>query len=591
MSLTWTPHPVLAVPTRAQCLEHGEPWTCAIWEKRENLIRLEREDPYRHGFILETWKDADAALEGTLPELPDALFLLVLLGGNGAAKTWYMARKGLETMIAHPGCKVLWLHESEPTSVRVQQSAVYHYLPAEIRPTDENKIKRGVTTKIKYSVATGFSDNTFVLPNGSQGVFGSYKQDIGDYEGDAWKLVLADEDLPLAWLNTLQYRLPRRGGKMLWGFTPIRGITPAVKHVLQGAVTLRHARAELLPATHRVRDTQDWPEGHMPTLQKCAHPKSAVMFWPTNANPWSGYETFRELLATKTIEEIERRAYGYARNTATTLFPKFCAIHILSPDQVPSELTRYKVIDPALARNFFITWCGVDRDGRRFIYDEWPDVETYGEWAVPSEEANRFNGDAGPAQQRLGWGVVEYKRLMLEREGARWDREKRQWDFSAWRECEQSFIDPRAGAAETLADEEGDSSLIYRFGEDDHDRDDILIGPALDLEPAMGKDEREGIEAITDLMDFNPAQPLSRYTNEPRLFISSRCVQTIWAFQNYTKRMGAVRDEACKDPIDNQRYLATEELPYIARGHAFQTRPRGYTHGGNGGISRRRALR
>ena len=34
----------------------------AYWEKREEAIKLEKEDPYRHGFELDTWKLADEQL-------------------------------------------------------------------------------------------------------------------------------------------------------------------------------------------------------------------------------------------------------------------------------------------------------------------------------------------------------------------------------------------------------------------------------------------------------------------------------------------------------------------------------------------------
>lgn len=572
-ALVWTPHPVLLPPTQAQCLERGQEWTVQVWQKREELIALEMADPYRHGFVLPTWRDAMILL--------GELALLVILGGNGAAKTWFMAYLGLKTMIENPGCMVLWLHESAPSSIRIQQKAVYHYLPLELRPSDDNKIKRGTVTKINYNVANGFSEGTFVLPNGSQAVFGSYKQDIGDYEGDGWKLVLADENLPLSWLKTLQYRLPRRGGKLVWGFTPVRGITPAIKHVTTGATTLKSERAELLPENHRVSEKQDWPKGHMPYLQVAVHPKTKVMFWPTKANPWSGYEDFKLLLATRSTEEVERRAYGYARNTANTMID-LTAAHIIEPAKIPRDLTTYTIFDPATARNAFIAWEGVDKDGRRYTFDEWPDLETYGEWATPSEEANRFNGDAGPAQQRLGWGIVEYKRLMLTREGARWDDAKKEWDYTHWREPERRFVDPRAGAAEGLAEEEGDSSIIFRFAEEQFDRDGVLIGPSMIFEPAMGKDEREGFERLTDLMAYNPAQPIARYLNEPRKYISEACPQTIWCLQNYSKRPGqGARDEACKDPVDCQRYLALEDLEYIPPRHHFQSTPRGYTQRGS----------
>jgi hypothetical protein len=574
-ALTWSPHPVLKVPTRAQCLAQGPAWTQQVWQQREQLIANERQDPFRHGYRPQVWADACELLKGAV--------CLIILGGNGASKTFFEADLGVRTMIENTDSMALWLHESEKSSIRIQQSAVHRYLPQELRPTDDNKIKRGVTTKLAYKKASGFSDQSFVMPNGSMAVFGSYQQDIESYEGDGWKIVLADENLPLAWLNTLQYRLPRRGGKLVWGFTPIRGITPAIKHVVQGAVTIKSQPAELLPANHRVSQRQDWPEGHMPYIQRSVLPKTFIMYWPTSANPWSGYEAFKLLMQTKPVEEIERRAYGFARNTATTLL-NLSAEHIKEHETIPQDLTTYMVLDPALARNSFVTWEGVDRDGRRYTIDEWPDVETYGEWAIPSEQPNRFNGDIGPAQPRLGWGIVEYKRMILTKEGARWDEQKKVWDYTNWREPERRYIDPRAGAAEHLAEEEGDSSIIHRFAEEQFDRDGVLIGPAMDLEPAMGKDEREGIEAITDLLAYNESQPIARYLNEPRKYISARCTQTIWALQNYSKRPGvAGRDEACKDPVDNASVTSRLKISSTSpRATVGQTDPRSYGHRAGG---------
>src|SRR4030095_6014803 len=111
--------------------------------------------------------------------------MLCLFGGNGSGKSWYLARKGVETMLEEPGAKVLWLHESEGSSIMVHQSAVWHYLPREFKVPNT---KRYRVRAINYTVANGFSENRFVLPNGSIGVFGMYKQAVADYEGSGWKL-------------------------------------------------------------------------------------------------------------------------------------------------------------------------------------------------------------------------------------------------------------------------------------------------------------------------------------------------------------------------------------------------------------------
>src|SRR5258707_425116 len=122
-----TPHPVLKLPTREKCLEMGEKWTRDILAEREKIIRLEREDAYRYGFYLNCWKDADNLLKEKL--------CVCIFGGNGAGKSFYMARKGVEQMVMKPESKVLWLSESESSSILIMQSAVWHYLPREFRAT------------------------------------------------------------------------------------------------------------------------------------------------------------------------------------------------------------------------------------------------------------------------------------------------------------------------------------------------------------------------------------------------------------------------------------------------------------------------
>ena len=273
-------------------------------------------------------------------------------------------------MVETPGYKVLFLHESEQSSINVHQKFVYDYLPTHWKPTEERKIKRGLTTKVNYSLADGFTNNKFVLPNSALAQFAFYGQQIGDYEGGGWNLIVADENLPLGWLKTLLFRLPRVQGKFLWTYSPIAGITPAVKHVVTGARTLEHRRAPLLRPDHRASELQDWPPGHMPVLQESALPAARILYFFSEDNPWAGYEQLAQTLQTASTLDVERRAYGYARNTVRAVFPLFGRVNILPPDRMPTrDVTRYLIADPAGKRNFFFVWVAVDAHGRPMTLD------------------------------------------------------------------------------------------------------------------------------------------------------------------------------------------------------------------------------
>lgn len=552
-----TPHPVLKLPTREQAMAMGPEKLREVLMQREEIIRLEKDDPFRHGFYLDTWKDADAELESSL--------LLALFGGNGSAKTFYMCRKGIQTMIEKPSSKVLWLHEAEKPSIILHHATVHHYLPKELKVPQS---RRSRVQKISYTVANGFSDGKFVLPNGSIGVFGAYKQDIKDYEGPGWTLVCADENMPLDWLKTLLYRLPRCNGKMLWGFTPIRGITPAIKHVVTGAVTTESRRAELLDQSQV--HVEDCPAGHMPYKQRAIWPDTNIMYFFSEFNPFGNYAGMKKVLHGRTKTEIEQRAYGYARHTIGSALPKFSAVHIVKQEKMAKILqgkgTRRHYMDPAGARNFFQIWTFTDEHQRRFVYREWPDVPHYGEWAETSGNANKWDGDPGPAQPSLGYGVKEYKRMILENEGWTWTKTgwlKKSPDDT--REAEEIFerrIDPRSGQTGTITEEEGGVSLIDMMMDEQVDEQtDLVIGPSLLFEQAPGISEDQGIMVINDLLDWDQEEPLCELLNEPRLFISEDCQNLIWAMQTYTRHDG--EKAACKDPIDCLRYFATDDADYI----------------------------
>jgi hypothetical protein len=611
-----TAHRVLPVPTREQLAAMlaepgGEEKAYGLFKQREELIRLEAADPYRFGMVLECWKDADGLLYGETSNFkaeprpgnqtsgklqsssckdeggvagvsaaprdvarsgetwkPDGgCMVLAIFGGNRASKTEYCCRKGVEVLVEKANANALFLHESEQTSVEIQQKTVFKYLPMEWR-----QARKGQVTNISYSRKNGFSDNKFVFPNGSVGVFGSYKQDVGDYEGLEYDVIVADEDLPLAWLETLKIRLATRNGKFLWGFTPIRGITPAVKTLVDGAVTVRSRPVDPDLLDPEKVHVDDCPAGHMPYVQRSAQPKTSIIYFHSDLNPFGGYETLKEILQGYDEENRKRRGYGWARNSIQTLFPQFSAVHIIEESQVPRELTRYHIMDPASARNMFQIWWGVDKRGYSYIYREWPSESEFGPWAEPSEDSKRWDGTAGPAQPTLGWGVVDYKRMILKAEGNKWSDGATRTGQLGWELCgeqiEARYIDPRSGKAAAITEEEGGSSLIDRFLDDQvNARTGVVEGPSMDFLQAKGLHMDEGIQAINDLLRYDKRQAVTAFVNEPRLYVSSSCTNVIWALKNYTGHDG--EKAACKDPVDCLRYGATEKLEYLEPGRVM----------------------
>lgn len=227
-------------------------------------------------------------------------------------------------------------------------------------------------------------------------------------------------------------------------------------------------------------------------------------------------------------------------------------------------------MDPAGTRNIFMLWCAVDSRGYHYIYDEWPDHETMGAWAVPSASERKWDGDPGPAQATLGHGVVDYKRLILEREGNTFTDGT--WQMNG-HHIHERYIDPRSGRQETVAENTGGMSMIDRFGEEQEDYAGNLIGPSLDFVPAPGLLEGEGLEAINTKLAYDQTQPLVPLLNEPKLYVTRNCQNLIWALQNYTGHDG--EKAACKDPIDCLRYLCTADLVYLPPNHNPLAHPGG----------------
>ena len=158
-SIKLSPHPVIKLPSteelRILAEKVGSAEVARILRIREEKIVAEKQDPYRHGYEPFHWKDADVLLAKHQE--------LCVLGGNRAGKTEWAAKRIVAAMVNTPNARVWCLHTTSQSSIQMQQNVIWKYIPPEYKG-----LKKGRVTNIQYSQKNGFSDGTFIFPNGSQ---------------------------------------------------------------------------------------------------------------------------------------------------------------------------------------------------------------------------------------------------------------------------------------------------------------------------------------------------------------------------------------------------------------------------------------
>jgi hypothetical protein len=314
----------------------------------------------------------------------------------------------------------------------------------------------------------------------------------------------------------------------------------------------------------------------MPLVQEPAQPRGrAVYFW-TLFNPFGDYyRHVRANLVNKSTEMVERLAYGYARDTIARAFPYFGAVNIVKPENLPKRGTNYHVIDPAGTRNWAQVWVRVTPDNppKLYFYRDWPDCQRFGEWAVPTERQvtedskKGWDGEPGPAQAGIGYGVAQYKALLREVERIPLDQPQRDPMREALRakgvEREpvwERIIDPRAGKSEHAA-EQGGTCIVDQFATPTRNAKGEEIEPGIDLTLGNGAEIEEGLGQINERLHWNRELPFDPVMNAPRLYVSSECLQVIWCMENFTGRAGATG--AAKDFVDCVRYAIMGDLVHV----------------------------
>ena len=515
MTIEFTKHPIIEAPTDEEIVLLGEAdpkLLSDLHEAHEGRIRSAESDPLHYGFELEGWKHVDKFFE--------TVNTVFVSGGNRSSKTEMGARTVVKAALENPNSEIVCFAQDNDASVRVQQRAVYNYLPPELKKKSKSTVEY-----LNYTFKNGFTGASFILPNGSTVYFHTYSQFIANrskFEGleigskaPKWHNIglwldeyLEEGDL----VNTMRFRLVTRNSKMLMTFTPIDGYTPFVASFLKDAETRKTRNAELL-------DNEE-----VPFVQYSKSKDAGIVYFHSELNPFGGYERIRKELQNSSRDEVLTRAYGIPVKSMNTLFPSFNT-NVHTCDKLPAITekthTVYQVVDPAGARNYVALWAAVDSKGYVTVLREWPDRDSYGEWAIFGDPRWKF----GPASKKIGYDV-------------------------------QSYVDEFRMIEEELGVEVferiGDSRYFARENEDNSDLFESFADKGMYFVPSNGADIDSGIAAIDEWMKYNQNLPVDE-SNRPLLSIHESCGNLIYSLLNWGHQ--GKRDEPLKDFVDLLRYL------------------------------------
>ncbi len=598
------PHPRLAVLPIALLwgmVRNGEAADVIAWgQERHREIELEEKDRYHYGWRGDPlksrnlgggWKRAVDAIAAVKRANPRWIPKILCMGGNGSSKSEFGAWHAMKLMVEKPGTQVAVLCPSQTQARKILMSRLFDNLPPEWKPAETGKTKSGITGNISYTRKMGFTENMFILPNGSRCTFYFYLEgDVASIEGDQLDLVLADEEVPVEWLEAVEYRLARTGGTLIAMFTPISGYIPAVRW-FRGSARVIEARAAPLLKQVNGQEIPAWLDGPagvtaepvmMPLLEYGDDPtKRIVYFWTEECcYPAGGYETLVQLMKMKRagLNEIKTRAYGWPATVRDARFPILSLrAHAIHPDralagEVPKECTWFMYLDPAKARNHVMQWWAVTRDKREILVREWPQQDDYipgvgqpGPWAVDAKKGKALDGVPGPAQE--SWGltteqyVAEIRRVEIEL-ARLYEGRSDGTPIKVWR----YEMDSRGG--EAGADGRTYFTEFARCGVRFQD----TSGQALNAR-SDNPDGVCGISLITDALGYDTQKPLGP-DNRPRLLVvyapadvdsgesvPRGCANSWDALQNWTGADGL--KGARKDWIDLFHYAQRAAMRFV----------------------------
>lgn len=523
--IEFTPHPILEAPSDEEILllAKKDPKLLAdLHRAHEGRIEAAVNDPVRYGFDLNGWD----RIRNGLKEYNEVL----TLGGNRSGKTTGCAKIIMQAVMENMNGHIVCFSQNADTSVKVQQAAMWEMMPKEFR-----KKTKSTEGYINFSMQNGFTGSSFIFPDTRTRVdFKTYTQFSNNQtilEGMQFGFPSKPDYLNMgAWLdeylgdaalvNTLRFRLATFNSKMILGFTPIDGFTPFISEYCTNAETLETREASLLK------------NRQLPIRQYSPNRDAGIVYLHSDENPFGGYERLSKDLKGRPDEEVLVRAYGVPVKSMTSLLPLFSTeVNVLGdipnkygmkfPEINDDDYTIYMVMDPAGARNSVAIWAAVNEAGEIYIFDEFPDRDAYGEWAMFGDPKWK----RGPASKKIGYDVQGYTDLFL-------------------------GIEETHGVE--VFERIGDSRYFARENENNDDLFTTFYDHGLVFVPSDGRTEDMGISALDDWFSYNPNASIDEM-NKPLCYIHERCGNLIDSLINYNANGKA--DEPLKDFFDVIRYL------------------------------------
>lgn len=552
--------------------------------------------------------------------------ILLILGGNRSGKSEYAAKRTMLMLMAIREASSWVYHTSRQNSIELQQQLLWKYMPRDIRPPEGKAIMSSTTyisykgktgfsedgfmlpNKSRCSFRNYGQDistieggeldwlwddeivpidwlNTQILrlaTRAGRGVV-TYTPVLG-YTGvvkeflDGAKICMAKP----GWL------LPTDEG----AWDEERAIKLDTFDELMAGVKDECKTVE--------RNGRKWEE--VPLLYRCQDRRKAAIFFHPSDNPFGNPKEVIDIVRPNNRWYVRERFYGIGNKLITPKFPKFGKAHIIKEREIPKDGTRYHIVDPCSGRNWYMIWV-LEANDACYVYREWPGnynipgVGHPGPWAEPSGKQSQVDGRKGSAQKSLGWGLMAYKREIARLEGwyhvdlaanqAPRIRSKIPRDMSArpashhgsTRVCDMSVPSGmresdwvrswiEGSGPELIAERYIDSRFanVKSFGADEPETLlEELADWGLYFRPTSGGEKGssigEGCELINDALYYDEDAPIS-FFNRPRLYISEKCTNLIYAMENWTGDGG--KEGATKDPIDVLRYkylMGCEHMP------------------------------
>jgi len=539
MELEYTEHPILKPPSdedQLALLENDPEAYLQSIQLHNARIEASVIDPVYHSFVLpQQFKVRELLWKDVIDEV-------WVLGGVRSGKSRSAAWMVMQALLENPNTEIFCWAQNEDASVERQQPYLWEMMPQDLKCKQKDEV-----AKINYSKATGFTGNKFILPNGSVCYFKFYTQFQNDdsvIEGA--KLGAPKKDCKFinigTWCDeylgdeTLLVRLRSRcadfDAKILVTFTPQRGYTPTVGSILDGAKTVESRPASILDGEL------------MPYIQQPFEKENvAIVFYHSEMNPFNNWKRLKRNHANASIEEIKKNLYGYPTKSMTAMFGTFDQVaHIYDPEEEKidfssSEWTNYQVIDPAGKKSWACAWYGVNSKGDVRQWAEWPDRDTYGEWAVEGKSTVRSDDEV---TWKKGVAAEDCGGMSLSSLKIEWTKVEDRIPIA------ERIIDIRFAHSPKQTADDGERTL-----------QDELYDIGIDTVPSFGATEDVGIPRIQEWLSYDNKQPFDKYTNSPTFRISRACGNTIFSFMNYCQN--GKKDEPLKDFIDLPRYAATHE--------------------------------